>query len=61
MSSYLFHLGCPVPGFRALSTSVFISVVPAQIQSLVGPAAKGRWLGGMVACGAGNKYITLYV
>ncbi|XP_052781577.1 uncharacterized protein LOC128218081 [Mya arenaria] len=29
-----------------------VEVVPAQIQSLVGPAAKGRWLGGMVACGA---------
>ncbi|WAQ95202.1 hypothetical protein MAR_027892 [Mya arenaria] len=29
-----------------------IFFVPAQIQSLVGPAAKGRWLGGMVACGA---------
>ena len=28
-------------------------VVPAQIQSLVGSAAKGRWLGGMVAAGAG--------
>lgn len=32
---------------------VFV-VVPAQVQSLVGPAAKGRWLGGVVACGAGT-------
>ena len=30
------------------------SVVPAQIQTMVGTTAKGRWLGGMVAGGAGR-------
>lgn len=36
-----------------------VSVVPAQVQSLVGPAAKGRWLGGVVACGAGKCVVQM--
>lgn len=36
---------------------IFYSVVPAQIRSLVGEAEKGRWLGGMVAVGAGMYLI----
>jgi hypothetical protein len=28
---------------------------------LVGPAAKGRWLGGMVACGAGNEFFIMNI
>ena len=28
-------------------------VVPSQIEALVGTPSKGRWLGGMVAAGAG--------
>lgn len=32
---------------------MLFAVVPAQIRSLVGETAKGRWLGGMVAAGAG--------
>lgn len=39
-----------------LISSLF-SVVPAQIRSLVGEAEKGRWLGGMVAVGAGKCQI----
>ena len=33
--------------------SFSISVIPAQVHALVGDAAKGRWLGGMIAAGAG--------
>ncbi|KAL4240881.1 hypothetical protein ACF0H5_001664 [Mactra antiquata] len=39
-------------GLSLMFLLMSVEVVPAQIQSLVGPAAKGRWLGGMVACGA---------
>ena len=38
---------------------IFLSVVPAQIRSLVGEADKGKWLGGMVAAGAGMALINL--
>lgn len=33
---------------------IVIAVIPAQIQSMVGESSKGRWLGGLVACGAGR-------
>ena len=32
---------------------LFITVVPAQIEAMVGARMKGRWLGVMVAAGAG--------
>ncbi|XP_060607062.1 uncharacterized protein LOC132759322 [Ruditapes philippinarum] len=45
-------LNCAWYGLSLMFLLMSVEVVPAQIQSLVGPAAKGRWLGGMVACGA---------
>ncbi|KAK3090168.1 hypothetical protein FSP39_009691 [Pinctada imbricata] len=39
-------------GLSVMFLLLSVEVVPAQIRSLVGEAAKGRWLGGMVAAGA---------
>jgi hypothetical protein len=42
--------------YKRMSSKVvcFIAVVPAQIESMVGSATKGSWLGGIVAGGAGE-------
>lgn len=41
-------------GLSLMFLLLSVEVVPAQIRSLVGEAEKGRWLGGMVAVGAGT-------
>ncbi|OWF41023.1 uncharacterized protein LOC110463040 [Mizuhopecten yessoensis] len=45
-------------GLSLMFLLLSVEVVPAQIRSLVGEAAKGRWLGGMVACGAAVTFVT---
>ncbi|KAL3876847.1 hypothetical protein ACJMK2_034632 [Sinanodonta woodiana] len=45
-------------GLSLMFLLLSVEVVPAQIQSLVGPAVKGRWLGGMVAVGAALTFFT---
>ncbi|XP_033733654.1 uncharacterized protein LOC117322813 isoform X2 [Pecten maximus] len=45
-------------GLSLMFLLLSVEVVPAQIRSLVGEAAKGRWLGGMVASGAAVTFIT---
>lgn len=45
-------------GLSLMFLLLSVEVVPAQIQSLVGPAAKGRWLGGMVAAGAALTFFS---
>ena len=37
-----------------INLNLLFAVVPAQIESMVGSKHKGRWLGGMVAGGAGK-------
>ena len=39
--------------FNTFLYLLFITVVPAQIEAMVGARMKGRWLGVMVAAGAG--------
>ncbi|XP_077999704.1 uncharacterized protein LOC144452481 [Glandiceps talaboti] len=48
----LLLLTIPWYGINVVYLSLCVVVVPAQIQSMVGQAAKGRWLGGIVAAGA---------
>ncbi|XP_048764637.1 uncharacterized protein LOC125672429 isoform X1 [Ostrea edulis] len=45
-------------GLSLMFLLLSVEVVPAQIRSLVGEAEKGRWLGGMVAAGAGLTFFT---
>lgn len=43
-------------GLSLMFLLLSVEVVPAQVHALVGDAAKGRWLGGMIAGGAGVTF-----
>ncbi|XP_074648625.1 uncharacterized protein LOC141904075 [Tubulanus polymorphus] len=45
-------------GINLIYLLLSVEVIPAQILSLVGPATKGRWFGGIVASGAVIMFIS---